>query len=129
MELNTVNTGQSITQNHHVGIKCGICRKEFRKGASIYKKGLSFGVVCEECYNNNSSDDLELMANLFMAFGGYFGMRKDSDYSLYKALKTLTSGNNANGSIIELNINLLHQALLHGVSPSQFRQGLKLLLD
>ncbi len=129
MELNTIDSGQPITQNYHGGIKCGICRKEFKKGASIYQKGLSFGVVCEECYNNNSPDDLELMANLFMAFGGYFGMRSDSEYSLYKVLKTLTSGDNGNGSILELNINLLHQALLHGVCPHQFRQGLKLLID
>lgn len=129
MELNSINSEQSLTHNQHDGIKCGICRNEFKKGARIYQKGLSFGVVCEECYKNNSSEDLELMANLFMAYGGYFGIRKESDYSLYKVLKTLTSGDNGNGSIIELNINFLHQALLHGISPSQFRQGLKLLLD
>ena len=129
MELNSLNSEQSLTHNHHDGIKCGICRREFKKGAKIYQKGLSFGVVCEECYTNNSQDDLELMGNLFMAYGGYFGMLKDSDYSLYKILKTLTLGKNDDNSIIELNINFLHQALLHGVSPNQFRQGLKLLLD
>ncbi|MFW9990190.1 MAG: hypothetical protein ACFFC3_16230 [Candidatus Odinarchaeota archaeon] len=129
MELNTVDSEHSLTQNIHEGLKCGICQNTIKKGAKIFKKGLSFGVVCEQCYINNSPDDLELMGNLFMAYGGYFGMQKDSDYSLYKVLKTLTLENNGVKSIIELNINFLHQALLHGVSPNQFRQGLKLLLD
>lgn len=129
MELNSINSEQSIAHQVHDGVRCGICRHNIEKVATIYQEGLSFGVICEECYKNNSPEDLELMANLFMAYGGYFGMRKDSDYSLYKVLKTLTSGDNGNGSIIEININMLHQALLHGVCPHQFRQGLKLLLD
>ncbi|MFX1500757.1 MAG: hypothetical protein ACFFDH_07310 [Promethearchaeota archaeon] len=129
MELNTINSGQSLTHNLHEGIKCGICRNNIANGAKIYQKGLSFGVVCEEYCKNNSLEDLELMANLFMAYGGYFGMKKDSNYSLYKVLKKLTSGDNGTRSILELNINLLHQALLHGICPHQFRQGLKLLKD
>ncbi|MFX1365886.1 MAG: hypothetical protein ACFFCE_17385 [Promethearchaeota archaeon] len=129
MEINSINSEQSHTHNHEDGIKCGICRNEFKKGARIYQKGLSFGVVCEECYKNNSVDDLELMTNLFMAYGGYFGMKKDPNYSLYKVLKNLTSEDNGTRSILELNINLLHQALLHGICPHQFRQGLKLLVD
>lgn len=32
-------------------------------------------------------------------------------------------------SIIERNIKELHDALLHGVGPHQFRQGLRLMLD
>ena len=129
MELNTINSEHSLSHNLHNGVKCGICRNNIEKGAKIHQKGLNFEVVCEVCYRNNSPEDLELMANLFMAYGGYFGMLKDSGYSLYKVLKTLASGNNGNGSILELNINLLHQALLHGVCPHQFRQGLKLLID
>ena len=128
METNSINTKPTP---HHVYdiIRCGICRNELKKGATIFQEGLSFGVVCEKCYKNNSPDDLELMANLFMAYGGYFGIWKDSDYSLYKVLKTLTSGDNGNSSIIELNINLLHQGLLHGICPHQFRQVLKILLE
>ncbi|NVM34303.1 MAG: hypothetical protein HWN81_01830 [Candidatus Lokiarchaeota archaeon] len=56
-------------------------------------------------------------------------MVKDSNYSLYKVLKSLTSGANSHSSIIDRNIKELHDALLHGVVLHQFRQGLKLLLD
>ena len=69
------------------------------------------------------------MANLFMAFGGYFGKQKDPDYSLYKVLESLTSGKSSRSSLLERNIKVLHQALLHGVGPHQFRQGLGVMLD
>ena len=129
MELNSVNSGQSITHHVHDGISCGICRCHIGRGAKIYKEGLNFGVVCEECYKNNSPEDLELMANLFKAFGGHFGMVKDPSFSLYKTLKPLTSGSSKNRSIKELNIKVLHQVLLHGVGPHQFRQGLGVMTD
>ena len=129
MELNSIHSGKSIPHQAHDGVRCGICRNHLGREARIYKEGLSFGVVCEECYKDNSPEDLELMANLFLAYGGYFGMIKDSEYSLYKVLMSLTSGNNENESILELNIKMLHQALLHGVGPHQFIQGLKILVE
>lgn len=129
MELNSINSGQSIAHQVHDGAKCGICRSHLGRGTRIFKEGLSFGVVCEDCYKSNSPEDLELMANLFKAFGGYFGKLKDPDFSLYKVLESLTSNNSANGSILERNVKELHQALLHGVGPHQFRQGLRVMLD
>lgn len=129
MELNSLNSGQSITHQVHSGVKCGICQCHIGRGAKIYREGLNFGVVCETCYTNNSPEDLELMANLFKAFGGYFGKLEDPNYSLYEVLKSLTSGNNGDHSILERNVVLLHQALLHGIGPHQFRQGLKIMLD
>jgi len=129
MELNSINSGQSITPQDHNGVRCGICQNQLGRKAEIYREGLGYGVVCEDCYKNNSPEDLELMANLFMAFGGYFGMVKDPSFSLYKTLKPLTSGSSANRAIKELNIKGLHQALLHGVGPHQFRQGLRVMLD
>jgi len=64
-----------------------------------------------------------------MAFGEYFGKQKDPNFSLYKVLKSLTSGISTDHSIIEQNIKVLHQALLHGVGPHQFRQGLGVMQD
>ena len=128
MELNSINSGQSITHHVHDGVRCGICQNYLGEGARIYKEGISFGVVCEVCYKNNSPEDLELMANLFMAYGGYFGKLKDQEFSLYDALDSLTSDGSSYKSILGQNIKGLHQALLHGVGPHQFRQGLKVML-
>lgn len=129
MELNSLNSGQSVTHQVHSGVRCGICQSHLGRKAEIYREGLSFGVVCEDCYKNNSPEDLELMANLFRAFGGYFGKLKDFGFSLYKVLKSLTSGSCSHDSILKRNVKVLHQALLHGVGPHQFRQGLRVMID
>ena len=113
-------------------VKCGICRNQIKRGASIYQEGLTFGVVCENCYKNNSQEDLELMANLFLAYGGYFGKLKEKKFSVYKTIKKLISKiqpGKEPDTLIEMNIKMMHQALLYGVSPQELIQGLKILLE
>ena len=88
MEINSINA-ESTPHITHDMVKCGICRDEIKRGASIYQEGLTFGVVCESCYKNNSQHDLELMANLFLAYGGYFGKLKQNKFSVYKTIKKL----------------------------------------
>ena len=86
-------------------------------------------MVCEDCYKNNSPEDLELMANLFRAYGGYFGKLRDQKFSLYDVLESFTSSNRSRTSIMGQNIKELHRALLHAVGLYQFRQALKVMLD
>lgn len=131
MEINSINT-EPTSHIIHEFVKCGICRNEIERGASIYQVGLTFGVVCENCYKNNSQEDLELMANLFMAYGGYFGMLKQKKFSVYKIIKNLMAqfqpGKNLD-ILIDLNIKMMHQALLYGVTPQELITGLKILLN
>ncbi|MFX0021506.1 MAG: hypothetical protein ACFE9S_04220 [Candidatus Hermodarchaeota archaeon] len=131
MEINSINTEPTPHLVHEL-IKCGICRNEIKRGASIYQEGLTFGVVCEECYKNNSQQDLELMANLFLAYGGYFGKLKQNKFSVYETIKKLMEkfqpGKDLD-SLIELNIKMMHQALLYGVTPQELINGLKILLN
>ena len=69
------------------------------------------------------------MANMFFAYGGYFGKLKDDGFSVYKILKELTSEiKEEETSIEEINIKMMHRALLHGINPYQFVEGLKILL-
>lgn len=131
MEINSINTDPTPHLAHDL-IKCGICRNEIKRGASIYQEGLTFGVVCEECYKSNSQQDLELMANLFLAYGGYFGKLRRNKFSVYKTIKKLMEkfqpGKDLD-SLIELNIKMMHQALLYGVTPQELIHGLKILLN
>ena len=131
METNSINKELTPYITHET-VKCGICRTELQRGASIYQEGLSFGIVCEKCYKSNSSEDLELMANLFLAYGGYFGMKKRSEFSLYKEINKLTAKiqpGKTPDNLIDLNIRMLHQALLYGVTPREVILGLKILID
>lgn len=125
MEANSINS--NVAHTHNV-ILCGICHAEITSEASIYQEGLHLGVVCADCYKNNSKEDLELMANMFFAYGGYFGKLKVGKFSVYKVLKELTSEiQEQETSIEEINIKMMHQALLYGVTPHQFVEGLKIL--
>jgi len=130
MEINSLSTEPTphLTQE---AVKCGICRNELRRGASIYQEGLTFGVVCERCYRKNSQEDLELMANMFLAYGGYFGMLRQKKFSVYKTIKKLIlkmQPEKEPDTLIEMNIKMMHQALLYGVTPQELIQGLKILL-
>ena len=106
-------------------IKCGICNRKIEHEATIFQEGLSFGVICSECYANNSEEDIELMSNMFLAFGGYLRMLKDPDYSIYEMLKDLIGkihDNKTTVSSVEMKIRLFHTALLHGITPREFAE-------
>jgi len=115
----------------HISIKCGICRLEIKKGAQIFQEGLHFGIVCSQCHDSISKEDLELMANMFLAYGGYFGKLNDPRISIGVILEELVKENKIDKkfvSIEELNIKLLHSALLHGLTPQQLIRGLEILI-
>jgi hypothetical protein len=115
----------------HNSIKCGICRAEIRRDAIIFQEGLHYGIVCSKCHDSTSKEDLELMANMFLAYGGYFGKLKDPDFSIGEILKELLKENDVNtknASLEDLNVRLLHCALLHGLTPQQFIRGLEILI-
>ena len=109
----------------HDTLSCGICHRKIEQEAAIFQEGLHFGVVCSECYVNNSEEDIELMSNMFLAFGGYFGMLRDPDYSIYEMLKEIVNKiheNKKTTSSVEMKIRLLHIALLHGITPREFAE-------
>ncbi len=118
-------------QNYDHQIKCFICRKEIRQRATFYQTGVNYGIVCVECYKKFAREDLDLIANLFIAFGGYFGQYKRSEFSVLKILKAiqkdLLSIYEENG-IEKVNIRMLHKALVHGISPKEYIENLKLIL-
>jgi hypothetical protein len=110
---------------HQDTINCGICNRKIKHEAAVFQEGLNFGVICPECYVNNSTDDIELMSNMFLAFGGYLGMLKDPDYSTYEMFKDLICkihDNKNKTSSVEMKIRLFHTALLHGITPREFAE-------
>ncbi len=130
MEINTISPNNiEIPHKRRAKLECGICHGEIISSASIYQEGFNFGVVCKQCYVNNSPEDIELMANMFLAYGGYFGKLKNPDFSLYKLLDQIVSKVENKENVEELHIKYMHHALLNGVTPKQFIQGLRILLE
>ncbi|MFX1320795.1 MAG: hypothetical protein ACFFAQ_04035 [Promethearchaeota archaeon] len=123
-----------ITKSQDYGqlIKCSICRHDIKDRATLCQTGFNYGIVCVKCYRKFSKEDLELMANLFTAFGGYFGRYRRSEFSKLKILKAIHTDllpiYEENG-VEELNIRMLHKALLHGISPEEYIENLELVLE
>ncbi|MFX1269829.1 MAG: hypothetical protein ACFFAK_17855 [Promethearchaeota archaeon] len=69
------------------------------------------------------------MVNLFNAYGGYFGKYKKLKSSVFKRLKELNEADMSKESISsasdEINLQLLHAALLFGFSPQEYFQGIR----
>ncbi|KKN11935.1 hypothetical protein LCGC14_1021460 [marine sediment metagenome] len=102
---------------------CGICHKSFKQGTAIHHGGPYLGVICPQCYSKNSEKDIELIANMFMVFGGYFGILRDPRFPVNEMIKCLLKEIQTNKGIIpleSLKINLFHLALLHGFTPEEF---------
>lgn len=113
-------------------ITCGICRVEIEKANQIYQVGPTYNIVCGDCYTQFSKEDLEMMRDIFMVYGGYFGMIKGSKFSLLKILEDILTSTHGKGKMIntdQINIELMHKALLHGISPEQYITKLAFLMD
>ena len=113
-------------------VRCGIGRVEIRDRAQIYQAGVNLGIVCISCYKQFSTEDIELMSNMFIAYGGYFGMLKDSKFSTLDILEKLTTDVGKQGDVVNIenvNVQLLHKVLLHGITPKQYTHELKKLVE
>ncbi len=113
-------------------VKCVLCRSDANLDVKIKKIGNAFGTVCEECSKTFNDEEIELMHNMFSAFGGYFGKMSNSKELSYSKLEEIAKGykeQNKNINIIENDIKTLHSAFLYGISPQQLIRGVNLLVD
>ena len=115
--------------DHH--IKCGVCRREIVNKEQIYQVGISLVTICGGCHEKFPPEDLEMMTNMFIGYGGYFGMLEVADFSFIGVLEEfleefLDEGKTANSE--QLNIKLMHRALLHGISAQEYVNNLNHLV-
>jgi len=113
-------------------VKCVLCRNDTKLNVRIKKIGNSFGTVCEECVKTFDDEEIELMHNMFTAFGGYFGKMSNSKELSYSKLEEIAKDykeQNKDIDNIENDIKTLHSAFLYGITPQQLVRGLKLLID
>ncbi|MFX1411168.1 MAG: hypothetical protein ACFFA6_12515 [Promethearchaeota archaeon] len=121
-----------ITESQKYGhpIKCSVCHLEIKNRASLYQAGVNLGIVCVDCYRLFSTEDLELVSNLFIAFGGYFGQYKRVEFSILRILKAIHKDLFLTyDDVEELNVRMLHRALLHGITPKQYIENLELIFE
>ncbi|MBD3214921.1 MAG: hypothetical protein GF311_20075 [Candidatus Lokiarchaeota archaeon] len=100
---------------------CGICNNKIDNPMNTYTSKFIPIPACEECSRKYSDEDLEIMLNMFLAYGGYFGQFHQKHFSLKKSLDNMRQITRAGVERAEeMNILLLHTALLHGIPPHQY---------
>ncbi|MFX0019401.1 MAG: hypothetical protein ACFFAK_16590 [Promethearchaeota archaeon] len=110
--------------------QCRICHTDTKKQSKILKLGNNYEIICSECSKMFSLEDIHLMYNMFTAFGGYFGMLKDTVSSTYKIITKLVKEYDLQEKDLkptEVDVKVLYKALLYGITPRQLIQGVKLL--
>jgi len=113
-------------------IKCVLCRIDTKLDAKIKRIGNTFGTVCEECAKAFNDEEIELMHNMFTAFGGYYGKMSNSKELSYSKLEEIAKDYKEQYrdiNDVENDVKTLHSAFLYGISPQQLVKGLKLLID
>ena len=109
--------------------QCAICTGVSIK---ILRLGSNFAVVCKKCLSTFSLNDLELMHNMFVAFGGYFGRYASSKEESYQELKEIAkeyAQSDRDITKVESDVKTLHRAFTHGITLIQLVQGLRVLSD
>lgn len=113
-------------------ILCSVCRSVIRGDTNIHQSSFSLSVICDDCCKGFSRDDIEMMLNMFLAYGGYFGKLKEPGISVRSLLSKLLGEIKAEKGRIqiqELNVRLMHKALLYGIAPSDFVGQLSRFVD
>ena len=113
-------------------VHCRICHSDTKNQSRIVKLGNNYGIICSECSKIFSLEDIDLIYNMFTAFGGYFGMLKDTVSSTYKIITKLVKEYDMQEKDLkatEIDVKVLHKALLYGITPRQLIQGVKLLYE
>lgn len=109
--------------------QCVICAET---SVRILRLGSNFSVVCKECSVKFSKRELELMHNMFLAYGGHFGKLNSSKEEAYQELEKIAKEYSKSGkdvARIESDVKNLIRAFLHGITPIQLVKGLQVLSD
>ena len=111
-------------------IKCSICRVDIKDRHTLYQSSLKLGVICKQCRQRFSKDDIEMIVNMFFAFGGYFGQFNKSEFSIDDIIVEFAEQLDAGNSTFHLqNVKMWHKILTHGIAPKEFLHELSMYVD
>ena len=106
-------------------VTCCICHRNANSQIKIKKTGRSFGVICNKCSKLFTDKEIELMDNIFTAFGGYFSKKSNSKEVTCSKLKEIAEDYKSRDKDIENiknDVKTLHSAFLYGITPRQLVQ-------
>ena len=122
-----INTPNSKISNQ---IRCSICRVDIKDRRELYQSSLKLGVICKICRERFSEEDIEMIVNLFFAFGGYFGQFDKSEFSIDDMVIEFAEQLDSGNSTFHLqNVKMWHRILTHGIAPKDFLKDLSTYVD
>ena len=112
------------------GIKCSICRADIKERHKMYQTSLKLGVICRSCRKLFPEEDIEMIVNIFFAYGGYFGKYDKSEFSIDDVIVEFAEQLSLdNSKFHSQNVKMWHKVLIHGITPKEFLEELSLFVE
>jgi hypothetical protein len=117
-------------RQHNLGsaIRCAICRTDITHSPKRYQFTFTSGAICSRCRNRFNEEDLIIINNLFFVYGGYFGKYPRYQFDLLSQMIEILEKQKRTSSLEVSNTQLLHQALLHGITPHEFQEMVRAMI-
>ena len=109
-------------------IKCVVCHSDVKDLKSSYQTKYTKSIACESCARKYSKRDLEILADLFLMYGGYEGKLKAKVESFDALLDGLIDKINklpSERNIDQIFTMTLHHLLLHGMDPKKLKESIE----
>ena len=111
-------------------LKCSNCRADIKDRHKVYQSSLKLGIICDMCRQCFSDEDIEMIVNMFFAFGEFFGARDRSKFSINNIiLEFAINIDEGKVNFHSQNIKMWHQVLTHGITPKEFLEELSLYIE
>jgi len=111
-------------------LKCSICRADIKDRDKAYQSRLKLGIICELCKQRFSDEDIEMITNLFFAFGEYFGAHDRSKFSIKDVIIEFAIVlNEGKANFHSQNVKMWHKVLTYGITPREFLEELSLYVE
>ena len=96
----------------------------------MYQTSLKLGVVCGSCRKRFSDDDIEMIVNIFFAFGAHFGKFDKSEFSIDEVIVEFAEQLDSRAlNLHSANVRMWHKVLTHGITPKEFLEELSLYVE
>jgi hypothetical protein len=109
-------------------IRCAICHSDIDNQTMVFQSTVNYGIICPKCIKLFKKEDIEIALNLFFLYGGYFGQYKRAEFSIIERLVALVEEEGESFNFEITNMKLLHEALIHGITPEEFNHSLEVFL-
>lgn len=111
-------------------LKCSICRADINNRHKVYQSSVRLGIICDLCRQRFSDEDIEMIINIFLAFGEYFGARDRSKFSISDViLEFAIKLDEGKVNFHSQNIKMWHKVLTHGITPREFLEELSVYVE